>query len=40
MVYNIGNLLKWWGIKTTTSITAKACRQYAATKTPPPLALT
>jgi integrase len=34
MVYNIGNLLKWWGIKTTTSITAKACRQYAATKTP------
>ena len=33
-VYNIGNLLKWWGTKTTPSITAKACRQYAGTKTP------
>lgn len=33
--YNIGNLLKWWGDKKTSDITAKSCRAYAATKTAP-----
>ena len=31
--YNIGNLLRWWGDKTVAQISAKACREYAATKT-------
>jgi len=34
MSYNIGNLLKWWGDKTTADISAKSCRSYAGTKTP------
>jgi integrase len=33
--YNIGNLLKWWGMKPASEITARACRAYAATKTDP-----
>lgn len=32
--YNIGNLLKWWGDKTTADITPKSCRAFAGTKTP------
>lgn len=34
MAYNIGSLLRWWGDKTAADISAKACREYAATKTP------
>jgi integrase len=30
--YNITNLLKWWGDKTTAAINQKACKAYAATK--------
>ena len=32
--YNIGNLLKWWGDKTTADISTRTCRAYAETKTP------
>ena len=31
--YNIGNLLRWWGTKPASEITARNCRAYAATKT-------
>jgi integrase len=31
--YNLGSLLKWWGTKTASEITARNCRAYAATKT-------
>lgn len=31
--YNIGSLLKWWGTKPASEITARNCRAYAATKT-------
>jgi integrase len=34
IVYNVSNLLKWWGAKTASTVTARTCRQYAATKTP------
>lgn len=30
--YNITNLLKWWGDKTTLDVNKKACQAYAATK--------
>jgi hypothetical protein len=30
--YNISNLLKWWGDKTTADINQKSCKAYAATK--------
>lgn len=33
--YNIGNLLKWWGGKTTAEISINSCREYAKTKTAP-----
>jgi integrase len=33
--YNIGNLLRWWGTKPASEITARNCRAYAATKTAP-----
>ena len=33
--YNIGSLLKWWGTKPASMITARNCRAYAATKTDP-----
>jgi integrase len=33
MSYNIGSLLKWWGTKPASEITARNCRAYAATKT-------
>jgi hypothetical protein len=33
MVYNVSNLLTWWGTKTVVNVTAKTCRQYATTKT-------
>lgn len=33
--YHIGNLLRWWGDKTTESISVKSCREYAGTKTAP-----
>jgi len=32
IAYHISNLLKWWGTKTVAEISAKACREYAATK--------
>lgn len=32
IAYNINNLLKWWGDKGAAEISAKACREYAATK--------
>jgi integrase len=31
--YNIGSLLRWWGPKRASEITARNCRAYAATKT-------
>jgi len=31
--YNAGSLLRWWGEKPATEITARNCRAYAATKT-------
>jgi integrase len=31
--YCLGSLLKWWGTKTASEITARNCRAYAATKT-------
>ena len=31
--YCIGSLLKWWGPKPASAITARNCREYAATKT-------
>ena len=31
--YNIGSLLRWWGTKPASDITARNCRAYAATKT-------
>jgi integrase len=31
--YNLGNLLRWWGNRQSTEITARNCRAYAATKT-------
>jgi integrase len=34
LIYNVSNLLKWWGTKSTREITAKTCRAYAATKSP------
>lgn len=34
IVYSIGFLLKWWGAKTISAITAKSCREYVATRTP------
>jgi integrase len=33
--YQIGSLLKWWGTKRADSITARACREFAATTTAP-----
>jgi integrase len=33
--YNIGNLLRYFGTKPASSITARECRAYAATKTAP-----
>lgn len=33
LAYVIGTLLDWWGEKNVTEISAKTCRQYAATKT-------
>jgi integrase len=33
--YNIGNLLKWWGNKFVSDITAKSCRDFVASKTIP-----
>jgi integrase len=33
--YQIGSLLKWWGTKRADQITARNCREYAATKTAP-----
>ncbi len=32
IAYNIGSLLKWWGDKNASEISAKACREYASTK--------
>ncbi len=32
IAYHISNLLKWWGTKTVAEISAKSCREYAATK--------
>jgi integrase len=34
MVYNVSNLLMWWGAERVINVTAKSCRRYAATKTP------
>lgn len=34
ITYKIGSLLDWWGLKTVAQISAKSCREYAATKTP------
>jgi integrase len=31
--YNIGSLLRWWGMKRASDITARNCRAYTATKT-------
>lgn len=33
--YNISNLLKWWGDKTTADISKHTCQEYAKTKTGP-----
>jgi integrase len=33
--YNISNLLKWWGDKFVSDITAKSCRDFIASKTKP-----
>ena len=32
IAYHISNLLRWWGTKTVAEISAKSCREYAATK--------
>lgn len=33
LAYNISNILRWWGTKKASEVTAKNCRAYAATKT-------
>jgi integrase len=35
VAYNIGNILKWWGAKRASEVTAKHCRAYAKTKNQP-----
>jgi integrase len=35
MGYNISNLLKWWGDRYVSDITAKSCRDFIASKTVP-----